>query len=44
MPTAMQNPLSSIPFKKNQQQLMQDQNKSSRHAANGLIRQSKLLH
>jgi len=30
-------------FSKNQQQLMQDQSKSSRHATNGLIRQNKLL-
>ncbi len=30
-------------FSKNQQQFMQDQSKSSRHAANGLIRQNKLL-
>jgi hypothetical protein len=43
MPAAMQNPLSSLPFPKNQQQFMQDQSKINRHAANGLIRQSKLL-
>jgi len=42
MPAAMQNPLFSILFQKSKH-LMQDQSKSSRHAANDLIRQRKLL-